>query len=422
MTADLARAQAHEAEKEIAEGSYRGPLHGIPLCLKDLFFTRGIRTTAGSRILRRFEPEENACVVDRVFQAGAVLLGKTNLHEFAFGATNINPHYGPVHNPWAHDRIPGGSSGGSAAAVVAGLSLASLGTDTGGSIRIPAAACGCVGLKPTYGRVPLHGVIPLSTSLDHAGPISRCVRDAAILLEAIAGADPRDPASVGSRRETFTRGLNRGLTGLRIGIPRQYFFDRLQPEVRRLTLAAIGQIEGAGGELREVSLKMMSETAALAGEVTVGEALAYHWDWFGKRPDDYGGDLRSRLESCKGMTVVAYLHAQRRRAEYRSAFLASMENVDVLVAPTLPVTAPAIEAKEVTTGRGLEDVRLALLRLTRPANLTGFPAISLPCGLASDGLPAGLQLIGRPMDEATVLRAAYGFEQATAWHASFPKE
>ena len=422
VTADLARTQAKAAEKEIALGKYRGPLHGIPLCLKDLFYTRGIRTTAGSRILRRFKPVENACVVDRLLDAGAVLVGKTNLHEFAFGATNINPHYGPVHNPWLHGHIPGGSSGGSAAAVTAALGIGSLGTDTGGSIRIPAAACGCVGLKPTYGRVPVHGVIPLSTSLDHAGPITRCVQDAAILLEAIAGADPRDPSSLGTRGETFTRGLHKGLKGLRIGVPRQYFFDRLQPEVRRLTLAAISQMEGAGAELCEVSLKYMSETPNLAAEITVAEALAYHWDWFGKRPAEYGNDLRSRLEECRGMTVVAYLHAQRRRAEYRREFLESMKGVDVLAAPTLPVTAPPIEATEVATGREPEDVRLALLRLTRPGNLTGLPAISLPSGFSAEGLPVGLQLIGQPMEESTVLRAAWGFEQLTKWHESFPQE
>ncbi len=422
VTADLARKQARMAEREIGRGQYRGPLHGIPLSLKDLFYTRGIRTTAGSLILRRFKPAENACVVDRLLEAGAILLGKTNLHEFAFGATSVNPHYGPVRNPWARGRVPGGSSGGSAAAVAAGLCVGSLGTDTGGSIRIPAAACGCVGLKPTYGRVPLHGVIPLSSSLDHSGPITRCVRDAALLLEAIAGADPRDPATFGPRGESFTRGMTMGLKGLRIGVPRQYFFDRLQPEIRRLTLAAIADIERAGGELREVNLKMMPETATLAGDITVGEALAYHWEWFGKRPSEYGDDLRSRLEACKEMTLVAYLRAQRRRAEYRRAFLTSLEHVDVLAAPTLPVTAPAIEATEVSTGKGPEDVRLALLRLTRPGNLTGFPAISLPCGFASDGLPAGLQLIGRPMEESTVLRAAQGFEQATAWHASFPRD
>jgi aspartyl-tRNA(Asn)/glutamyl-tRNA(Gln) amidotransferase subunit A len=422
VTADLARAHAREAEKEIAGGRYRGPLHGIPVCLKDLFFTRDIRTTAGSLILRRFRPRENACVVDRLIEAGAVVIGKTNLHEFAFGATNVNPHYGPVQNPWLQGYVPGGSSGGSAAAVAAALAVGSLGTDTGGSIRIPAAACGCVGLKPTYGRLPLHGVIPLSTTLDHAGPITRCVEDAAIMLEATAGADPRDPSSTGVCGERFTRALKAGLKGLRVGVPRQYFFDRLDSEVKRLVLQAISTMESSGAELREINLQHMPETPDLAAGITIAEAMAYHWDWFGKRPGDYGNDLRTRMNACRAMTAVEYIHALRRRGEYRRCFMESMEGIDVLAAPTLPITAPPIEAAEVVMGKKKEDVRLALLRLTRPGNLTGLPAISAPCGFSSKGLPAGLQLIGRPMDESTVLRAAWGYEQATDWHCRFPME
>lgn len=422
VTSDLALAQAKRAEKEIVRGAYRGVLHGIPFCLKDLFYTRGVRTTAGSRILRNFIPAENAVAVDRLFAAGIILLGKTNLHEFAYGATNVNPHFGPVHNPWARDRMSGGSSGGSAAAVAAGLAIASLGTDTGGSIRIPAAACGCVGIKPTHGRVPLCGVIPLAPSLDHIGPICRCVEDVALVLEAIAGADACDPASSGRVGERFTQDLKKGLRGLRLGVPRQYFFDRLQRDVRRNVTAAIATLEHNGAEVREVNLKWMSETARLAGEITVAEALVYHWKWVQQRSAEYGPDVRVRLKEGMDESALAYLQAQEMRRVYTKEFDNVLRSVDVLAAPTLPVAAPRIEESEVVVGRSRENVRVALLHLTRPGNLTGLPAITVPCGFTSDGLPTGLQLIGRRFDEKTVLRAAYAYELATSWHEMFPPE
>ena len=421
VTPQIALRQATEAEDEIASGVYRGPLHGIPFCLKDLYYTRDVRTTAGSKILRRFKPRANAWVVDRLFEAGIVLVGKTNLHEFAFGATNNNPHFGPVRNPWLNDRISGGSSGGSAAAVVAGLAVASLGTDTGGSVRIPAAACGCVGFKPTFGRIPMDGIVPLATSLDHAGAICRSVTDAATVLGVITGVGSSEPSRRPTPYKAFTRDLNRGIKELRVGVPRQYFFDRLQPEVRRLTLAAIGELEGLGAVVREVRLKLMSETARLAAEITVAEALAYHWEWLHQRPEDYGPDLRSRMEASRDMTAVTYIRARQRCEEYRREFAHSMREVDLIAAPTLPVTAPPIDDGFVQTGGEPEDVRLALLRLTRPGNLTGFPAVSVPCGFTEDGLPVGLQLIGHPTQDALVLRAAYTYEQNTPWHRNFPE-
>ncbi len=422
VTSDLALAQAKRAEKEIVRGKYRGVLHGIPICLKDLFYTDGIRTTAGSKILARFVPAENASVVDRLYEAGAILLGKTNLHEFAYGPTSINPHYGPVRNPWSVDRMTGGSSGGSAAAVEAGLALASLGTDTGGSIRIPSAACGCVGLKPTYGRVPLHGVIPLAPSLDHVGPICRCVEDAALVLEAIAGADPRDPFSTGVCGERFTRSIRKGLQGLRIGIPRQYFFDRVQKEVRHGVHAAILLLEQNGAEIREVELKNMGETAVLAGKITGAEALPYHFQWMKKRPTAYGADVRIRLDESAGISALEYLQALHLRRAYAREFEQSLRSVDLLAVPTLPVSAPRLEQTEVPLGRYRENVRLALLRLTRPGNLTGLPALTVPCGLTPEHLPIGMQLIGKSFGEETILRAAYAFEQITPWHEIFPPD
>jgi aspartyl-tRNA(Asn)/glutamyl-tRNA(Gln) amidotransferase subunit A len=386
----------------------------MPVCLKDLMYTRGIRTTAGSKILCDFVPDADAEAASRLFAAGAILIGKNNLHEFAYGATNLNPHYGPVHNPWALERMSGGSSGGSAAAVAAGLALAALGTDTGGSIRIPSAACGCVGLKPTHGRVPVAGVIPLAPSLDHIGPICRCVEDAALVFEAIA--DPLPGAA------NPARAMKRGLRGLRIGIPQQFFFDRLQAGVRRNVTAAIAVLERNGAAIREVKLKHLDETARLAGDLTVSEALLYHSKWMNARSADYGADLRLRLDEGRKMSALAYLEACELRREYTRGFASVLESVDILAVPTLPVAAPRIDESEVRIGRSSENVRMALLRFTRPANLACLPAISVPCGFTSERLPTGLQLIGRAMDEATVLRAARAYESLTPWHEAFPPE
>jgi len=420
VTADLARKQARQAEREILRGRYRGPLQGIPLSLKDLFYTAGTRTTAGSKILRNFVPGENAVVVERLFDAGAVLLGKTNLHEFAYGVTNNNPHYGPVHNPWDLERVSGGSSGGSAVAVSAALGIASLGTDTGGSIRIPSAACGVVGLKPTRGLVPLQGVIPLAFSLDHVGPICRCVEDAALMLEVIAS--PADRGSPNRPRggRSFSRRLHRGVKRIRVGIPRQYFFDRLNKHVRGYVLTACAILHQLGAELREVEFRGMKDAAPLVGVITVGEALSYHWKWLESRAKAYGADVRERMEANRSQRTIEYLQAQEKRRMYTQAFVKVFESVDVVAAPTLPVLPPLIGQKEIDWGRTKEDVRAALLRMTRPGNLTGLPAISLPCGFTADNLPVGLQLIGRPYDEANLLRVAYAFERATPWHKMFP--
>jgi aspartyl-tRNA(Asn)/glutamyl-tRNA(Gln) amidotransferase subunit A len=420
ITAGLARKQARQAEREILRGEYRGPLHGIPISLKDLFYTAGIRTTAGSKILRSFVPGENAVVVDRLLEAGAVLLGKTNLHEFAYGVTSNNPHYGPVHNPWDLKRVSGGSSGGSAAAVSAALGIASLGTDTGGSIRIPSAACGVVGLKPTRGLVSLSGVIPLAFSLDHVGPICRCVEDVALMLEVIASPTGRSSTNWPQVGRLFSRPLRRGVRGIRVGIPKQYFFDRLEKNVRGYVLTACAMLYQQGAELREVQFRGMKDAAPLVGVITVGEALSFHREWLQSRAGDYGADVRERMEANRAQRTVDYLQAQEKRRIYTGVFLKVFESVDVVAAPTLPVLAPLIGQKEIDWGRTQEDVRAALLRMTRPGNLTGLPAISLPCGSTADNLPVGLQLLSRHYDEATLLRVAYAFERATPWHKMFP--
>jgi aspartyl-tRNA(Asn)/glutamyl-tRNA(Gln) amidotransferase subunit A len=417
VTRDVAMVQARRAEKEIVQGNYRGVLHGIPISLKDLLHTRGIRTTAGSKILKRFVPKENAAIVSRLLECGCIVLGKTNLHEFAFGPTNVNPHYGPVRNPWNTTRMSGGSSGGSAASVVTAQALASFGTDTGGSIRIPAAACGCVGLKPTYGRVPMSGIIPLAESLDHAGPLSRCVTDAALLFKAIAGHPSRDRDSIRAISE-----FRRGTKGFRIGVPRQYFFDRIHSDVRKAILASIAVFEQLGAEIQELSLEGMAETAELAAEITGDEAHAYHMRWLKERARDYGEDVRDRLTKSGSATAAEYISAQKRRILYTERFSAAFDKADFLLTPTLPVTAPPITQTKILIGKKTEDVRTEMLRLTRPANLTGLPAISVPCGFSSEGLPVGLQLIGRRFEEMSLLCIAYAYEQATPWHLAFPPD
>lgn len=415
ITADAAMAQAKHMEKEIARGRYRGVLHGIPISLKDLFYTRGIRTTAGSKILKRFVPKEDAAIVSRLLESGCILLGKTNLHEFAFGPTNVNPHYGPVRNPWDLSRISGGSSGGSAASVVTAQAIASFGTDTGGSIRIPSAACGCVGLKPTYGRVPMYGIVPLAESLDHAGPLSRCVMDAALLFDAVA-----QPPLWNADPNRVAKEIRRNLKSLRIGVPRQYFFDRIQSDVREAVLATAAIFEQLGAMVTEMNLPGMEETARLAAEITGDEAYAVHEKWLKQRPGDYGEDVRTRLMHSSKAAAADYIGARKKCLAYSERFSKAMDAVDILLAPTLPFTAPLLEQTEIRHGKTVEEVRSGLLRLTRPGNLAGLPAITLPCGFSREGLPIGLQLIGRRHEEATVLRTAYAYEQATPWHCTFP--
>jgi aspartyl-tRNA(Asn)/glutamyl-tRNA(Gln) amidotransferase subunit A len=414
ITAEMALAQAKRAESEITKGRYRGVLHGIPISFKDLILTKNVRTTAGSGILKKHIPKRNAAIVDALLNAGCIVLGKTNMHEFAFGSTNISSHYGPVHNPWDTTRISGGSSGGSAAAVITAQAIASLGTDTGGSIRIPSAACGSVGFKPTYGRVPMDGIIPLAATLDHAGPLSRCVLDAAFLFDAASGLNRWNCDAGLTARE-----IRRGVRSFAVGIPRQYFFDRIHPGVRECVLAAARVFEQLGADIREVNLKNMEQTARLAADITGCEAFEFHEKWLQKKPRDYGEDVRLRLQQSRSLTAAAYIRSMRQKAIYSEEFEQAMKAVRLLIAPTLPLPAPPIKARQVRIGNSREAVRLAMLRLTRPGNLTGLPAISMPCGF-SEGLPVGLQLIGRRFDEASVLRAAYAYESATPWHKHFP--
>ncbi len=412
VTAEAALAAAEQAERAARAGDER-PMLGVPLALKDLFDTAGVRTTGGAKILAERVPQRDATAVARLRQAGAVLLGKLNMHEFAFGVSTANPHFGTCRNPWDPSRIPGGSSGGSGAALAAGLCYGSLGSDTGGSIRIPAALCGITGLKPTYGRVSRAGVLPLSWSLDHAGPMARTVRDVALMLTVIAGPDPADPAAASVPVSDFTAGLEDGVRGLRIGLPRAYFFEQLEDDVAQAVEAAVAALRAAGAEVREVMVPHLEVAAAAFAPIISAEAAAYHQRWLRERPQDYGEDVRQRLFQGLLYPAVDYVNAQRARRWVLDGFLQVLKEVDVLLTPTVPVTAPPIPGPAVATPN-------PLTRCTFPVNLTGLPALSLPCGFDRQGLPVGLQIIGRPFDEATVLRVGHAYQRLTDWHTRRP--
>jgi aspartyl-tRNA(Asn)/glutamyl-tRNA(Gln) amidotransferase subunit A len=410
LTAESARAEARAARDETGPD---GPLRGVPLALKDLFDTAGVRTTAGSKILAERVPQRDATVVERLRAAGAVFLGKLNMHEWAYGVSNVNPHYGPARNPWDTSRIPGGSSGGSGVAVAAGMCLGTLGSDTGGSIRIPSSLCGITGLKPTYGRVSRAGAIPLSWSMDHVGPMARTVRDCAVLLGAIAGHDPRDPASADEPVDDYLAGLEDGAVGLRIGLPRRYLFEQVDEQVLAAVERAAEVVRAEGAVVRDVEIEGVELAGQAGATVLVAEAAAYHQKNLRERPDDYGEDVRQRLLTGELYPATAYINAQRLRGVLRDAFLRTLADVDLLLMPATPITAPPVE------GFGA-DLRANLTRLTTPINLVGLPSLALPCGFDGAGLPIGMQLVGRPFEEALALRAGRAYERVTDWHTRRP--
>ena len=413
-------AAARRAEREIRSGNHKGPLHGIPIGLKDLYSTKGVRTTVGSRVLRDFVPDTDAAVVERFAEAGAIIIGKLQMHEFAWGATSVNPHDGPARNPWDTERITGGSSGGSGSAVASGQCMGALGSDTGGSIRIPASLCGIVGLKPSFGRVSRYGVYPLSASLDTVGPMTRTVRDAALILNAIAGYDRRDPSSSDRPVEDFTESLGRGIEGIRIGIPKEFFFDVISSEAQDAVRRSANVLEGLGASVEEVSIPVLEHSLTISGTILSAEAAEVHIDHLRLRADEIGADVRARLELGALTPATVYINAQRARTVFNREIAKAFQQVDILLAPTTPTSAPRIEESVVRVGDGTEPVSTLLSRLTRPFNICGVPAVSLPCGFTSSGMPLGMQLAGRPFDEATVLRVADAYEQTTEWHARRP--
>ena len=417
---DEALASARQAERDIRAGRYRGPLHGIPVGLKDLFNTGGVRTTSGSRIYDTFIPAEDCTVAARFRDAGAILLGKLNMHQFAYGPTGENPDYGHMHNPWNPELVSGGSSGGSGSATAAGQCTITTGSDTGGSIRIPAALCGIVGLKPTYGRVSRHGLTPLAWSMDHPGPMVRTVEDAAISMNIIAGHDPRDVASANVPVPDYTAALTGDVNGLRVGVPRQYLESPLDPEVRRAVQASLEHLESLGADVQEVDFPEFNDAAAISTTMLMAEASACFRDLLASDGGLLYEPVRLRLEAGLFISAADYLRAQQARAVFDRAARRRLEEVDLLAGPTEPVTAPPLLQPLVQAGEHEIGTVAALTQYTRPYNITGFPAISVPCGFSGEGLPIGLQLAGRPFDEETVLRAAHAYEQSTEWHLRRP--
>jgi aspartyl-tRNA(Asn)/glutamyl-tRNA(Gln) amidotransferase subunit A len=410
VMAESALAEARQAEAEILRGEWRGALHGVPVALKDLIDTAGVRTTAASALYKDRVPDEDADVVRRLRLAGAVILGKNNLHECAYGGSSLVSYFGDVHNPWDLGRVAGGSSGGSAAAVAAGLAYAAIGTDTAGSIREPAALCGCVGIKPTYGRVSSRGVIPLSPSLDHIGPLAATVTDVAIVLQAIAGYDAADITSADVPVADYVSGLGEGVKSLRVGVPRGYFFDELDAEVASAVEHALRGMQSLGAELRDVQLDVPTDRM-----LQTAEAYAFHAENVAKNPELYFPETLRRIRAGEGVSAGEYIQRRREQDEARRSIRAVFADVDVLVTPTMPMPAPAI-AELRADPEALRPAELKLLHNTRPFNVWGLPAISVPCGFTESGLPIGLQIAGPHWREDLVLRAAYAYEQATAWH------
>ncbi|MGP4016953.1 amidase [Saccharopolyspora sp. 5N708] len=408
VTAERAVQQARRAADEIIAGDYRGPLHGIPVALKDLFDVAGLPTTASSAVRADYVPGTDSAVAERLTAAGAVTVGKTHTHEFAFGA--ITP---TTRNPWDTTRSPGGSSGGSGAAVAAGSALAAMGSDTGGSIRIPAALCGTVGLKPTYGRVSRFGVTSLSWSLDHVGPLTRTARDAAVLLGALAGYDRRDPATVDVEVPDYLAALAAGtrLAGLRIGVPTNYFFDQLHPEVEKYVVAAISVLQDLGAEVREVRVPHAETMREMNLLIVTAEAASYHQAMLRDKRELYQPDVLARINAGRSVSALDYLSAIRHRSVLQAAWRDLYADVDVIVAPTVAIPAPRTDQPVAETTPGAaEPVTDALTRLCAPANATGLPAVSVPCGLTEENLPVAFQVIGRPFAEGTILRVANAYE------------
>jgi len=415
VTGESALTQARIAEDEILKGRWLGPLHGIPLALKDLIDTDGVRTTAASALFKDRIPVEDAEVVRRLKEAGAILLGKQNLHECAYGGSSMISYYGEMHNPWNPACITGGSSGGSASSVAAGLCYGAIGTDTAGSVREPAALCGVVGLKPTYGRVSVRGVIPLSLSLDHVGPIARTVSDTAVILQTIAGYDAKDANSADVPVGDYFAAIRDGSKPARVGVPRKFFYEDLDPEVASAMEQALGVLRTLAGDLSEIELEVPTDRT-----LQTAEAYAYHAEFVFRSPEVYQPETLRRIRNGEGIGAAEVEQRRGELKQIRSEIHTVFEDVDLIVTPTMPVPAPLIDELKQNPDL-LRPRELLLLRNTRPANAWGLPAISVPCGFTAAGLPIGLQIIGPPWREDKIIQLGYAFEQATEWHKRRPK-
>ncbi len=414
---------ARRAEQEIKSGHYRGPLHGISLGLKDLYYTKGIRTTSGVKVYDQFVPSYDSTVTRRLLDAGAILLGKLNLAPLAMSGRGENPYYGDAHNPWNTAVVPGGSSSGSGVAAAAGLCTITMGSDTGGSIRIPASFCNLVGHKPTYGLVSRYGVSPLSWSLDHCGPMTRTVMDSALTMNAIAGYDPQDPSSSKTPVPDYAASLKEGIKGLRIGVPKEFFDVPIDSEVKGVVLKAIDLLKDLGGEVREVSWPNFYDAVTMGHLISITEASVIHTNLVRTRgSDEVNKVLRRfpRIEAGLMIPAADYLKVLKLRRSYTLASHRVMEQVDILAGPTMPMTPFPLGAATVELSGTTLAAEKAIPTYTRPFDLNGFPAVTVPCGFSDQGLPIGLQLAGLPYQDDTVLRTAYAYQQATEWHKRRP--
>ncbi len=423
-TSDHALRSARQAEAEILRGGYRGALHGVPVGLKDLFNTQGVRTTSGSAIDSDYVPDEDSAVAERLSSAGACLVGKLHMTEMAFDGTSLNRHYGPARNPWDTERMAGGSSSGAGVAVASGMAALTVGTDTGGSVRVPAGLCGVTGLKPTFGLISRYGATPLSWSMDHVGPLARSVLDAALALNALAGHDPRDPGSLRAPPRDYAAGLEEsgaeGAAGVRIGVVDSFGWDLTEPDVKSAFEAAMAQLETLGADARSAATPDLALVNAAGSVVQTAEAAALHRERVLGRGREMDQAIRRRIESGLFISAEAYLHAQRVRAMLRRELLSTLEQVDLLASPTTAIAAPRLEQQHVTIQGRQVHIREGLLRITRVFSAVGLPAISIPCGFTEDALPVGLQLVGRPLSEPLLLRVAHAYQTSTEWHTQHP--
>lgn len=407
---DNALASASRLENELVTHGPRGPLHGIPVALKDVIYTRDLRTTMGAEAYRDYVPSYDAGLVERLKSAGAIIIGKLNTHQFAYGPTGDRSYFGPVKNPHDPTKISGGSSSGAGAAVAGGLCSAAVGTDTGGSVRIPSSCCGIVGMKPTFGRISKRGIYPLSWTLDHPGPMTRSVEDNALLLGALVGYDDRDPYSANGDTEDFTRYLDSDLEGKVVGVPTVFYFDRIDSEVESRVRQAIDSLQGLGAEVREVEIPGIQKALDAQRTILAAEAFAIHYRLLQDAPDQYDDEVRERLRSGESIPAREYIDAQQIRHAAIGELDKVFAKIDVLATPTLPVLPTDLDQRRVTI-RGFDElVRSALTRLTGPTNLTGFPSLSIPCGFSNTGLPIGLQFIGNAFNEAGLYQFGYALE------------
>ena len=422
IEADKALAAADAADAARAKGKVSGALHGVPLAHKDMYYDAGHVVTCGSRIRRDFVATTTSTALQRLKDAGTVRLGSLQMVEFAYGPTGHNPHYGPVHNPWNIDHITGGSSSGSGSAVAARLTFAALGSDTGGSIRLPAHFCGVTGLKTTVGRVSRAGAMPLSQSLDTVGPLAQSAEDCALLLGLMAGADPADPTAIAGPLPDYMAATREPIKGLTIGVPTAFYVDDLDPEVARIFEEALAVLKREGANIVQVELPEQRQLTAACQFVLATEAAAFHKRWMIERPGDYGAQVLMRLQNGLAVSGVSYLEAMRWRGPALAAHNAAVAGVDAMIMPVSPVAAPTIAESDVGNSPDAEAMIQRLTRFTRPINYLGLPSLSIPTGFTKDGLPVGMQLVGRSFDEAMILRIGAAFQRATDFHGRVPKK